>query len=64
MAIDRLEGSEVLALEDMPEESERRPVAASPVLANLREIWDAYKTDSKRRWARLVDEQAKNPTLD
>jgi hypothetical protein len=67
MAMEKLEGIDALALGDGPEEEpaeEQGRASGFRPLHSLRAAWEAYKADSKRRWDKLAEEQAQNPTLD
>lgn len=78
MTIARSEGVAVLSLSEMTAEemtADEAPAADLPtserpattvggmVLGHLRAAWSEYLTENKSGWSKLVDEQARDPTL-
>ncbi len=51
-----------LDLNDAPDES---PSDTAPgLLPHLRAAWATYRAENRRRWDEMVNEQAKDPSLD
>jgi hypothetical protein len=64
MAIARSETEETLSLAEQPADEPRPDAAGSSVLDRLRAAWSDYLAENRRGWGEIVDDQAKNPSLD
>ncbi len=63
MAFEGIEGNEALSLAEAPQKRRWWSTTDSWVLRLLGFAWTTYLSESERGWARLADEQARNPTL-
>lgn len=64
MATATSEQEATLALKDVPAEEARPSEAVTGVLHRLRAAFATYRTENSRGWSDLVEDQARNPTID